>query len=86
MGTKFVVAVRDRAVDGYMQPFFVPSIGMAVRSFQDEVNNPDSPMYKHPEDYDLYQLATFDDESGAFDGMPRPTMIAVGKDSVRGVK
>ena len=81
-----VVAVRDRAADAFMRPFFVPTIGMAVRSFQDEVNraNPDNSMWVHPEDYDLYSLCQFDEDSGQFVSDGRgPRMVAVGKDCVK---
>lgn len=78
-----VVAVRDRAADAYMRPFFVPTIGMAVRSFQDEVNraNVENPLFAHPEDYDLYVLGVFDEDTGRFlNEEPQPRMVAVGKD------
>lgn len=63
-----VVAVRDRAVQAFSRPFFVPSIAAAVRSFTDEVNRnaEDNPMNKHPDDYELWELAWFDEESGLF--------------------
>lgn len=82
MTTYIVVAVRDRAMDAFMQPFFVPSIGMALRSFGDEVNRSESPMYSHPEDYDLYQIGSYDDATGALSPIP-PHQLAIGKDSVR---
>lgn len=76
-----VVSVRDRAADTFGRPFFVPAIGSAIRAFTDEVNReaPDNPVYNHPEDYDLYEVGTFDDDSG--DLVPsKPRMVAVGKD------
>lgn len=86
MRTLICVAVRDRALDAFMRPFFMQSIGQAVRSFADEVNRQaqDNPLNAHPEDYDLYMLATWDEDSGKF--IPNDTgtakMIAVGKDQV----
>lgn len=79
MAKTVVVAVRDRAIDSFSRPFFVPSIGAAIRSFRDEVNNADSPMYAHPEDYDLYELGWFEDSSGTF-GSDGPRQVAIGKD------
>jgi len=68
-------AVKDRAIDAYNRPFTVPTIGAAIRSFTDEVNRKDSEMYAHPEDYDLYELGTFCDNTGTFlpadGGVPR---------------
>ena len=55
MAKVVVVAVRDRAIDAFGRPFFVPTIGVALRSFHDEMNRqaPDNAMAAHPEDYDL---------------------------------
>lgn len=63
-----VVAVFDSAIQAFNRPFFVPAIGMAVRSFADEVNRnaPENPMYAHPDDFWLSHLAEFDEESGTF--------------------
>lgn len=80
---KYIVcAMRDRASDLFGQPVFVNAVGAAIRGFGDEINNKEAQISKHPEDYDLYQLGTYDDETGAFDcGTPR--QIAIGKDMVR---
>jgi hypothetical protein len=70
-----IVAVKDRAVDAYNRPFYVPTIGAAIRSFTDEVNRNESEMNAHPEDYDLYEMGTFCDQTGTFlpaeGGIPR---------------
>ena len=70
-----IVAVKDRAVDAYNRPFYVPTIGAAIRSFTDEVNRNESEMQAHPEDYDLYDMGTFCDQTGTFlpaeGGIPR---------------
>ncbi|AXH76064.1 MAG: nonstructural protein [Microviridae sp.] len=78
-----MVVVRDRAADVYNQPAFVPSLGIAIRSFADEVNRVDvnNQLNKHPEDFDLFYLGEYDDNSGEFDAV-RPQQIAVGKDVV----
>lgn len=59
-----VFAIRDRAMDAYLTPFFVPSVPYAVRSFTDQVNSKDSPMFAHPEDYDLYHIASYVEDTG----------------------
>lgn len=80
-----VVAIRDRVADVYGQPIFVASVGSAIRSFGDEVNNKreGNNLANHPEDFDLYLLGTFDDETASFEGLPQPKQIAIGKDLVR---
>lgn len=76
-----IVAVKDRATDSFNRPFFVPSIGAAMRSFQDEVNRvaPDNIMNQHPDDFDLYEFGTFDDSSGEFDLIHAPLQVCLGK-------
>ena len=78
-----IVTIRDRAADVFGIPSFVMSLGAAVRSFGDEVNKKDgSPLSGHPEDFDLYELGEYDDDTGQFSqGIPR--QIAVGKDLVK---
>lgn len=79
-----VLAIRDRAIDTYGQPVFVPNVGGAVRSFGDEIkreHSPQSPnpLNQHPEDYDLYLLGEYDDQTGMFEcGVPE--QVAIGKD------
>lgn len=75
-----VVAVRDSAVDAFARPFFVPSTAAAVRSFRDEVMNPESPMHKHPGDYALFHLSVFDEESGRFEDLERPLQLVRAQD------
>ena len=76
-----VLAVRDRAIDAYGQPFFSASVGAAIRGFTDEVNNPreGNQLNKHPEDFDLYLLGEFDDSKGVFE-TDTPSQVAIGKD------
>jgi len=56
-----ICSVYDKAVEAYMRPFVAQSIGQATRQFADEVNNADSPMHKHPEDYALFHVADWSD-------------------------
>lgn len=79
-----LVAVRDRASDCFAQPMFVQSVGIAHRSFADEINREaqDNQLYKHPEDFDLYHMGFYDDNTGKFE-QEEVRMIAVGKDLVR---
>ncbi|WNK14705.1 MAG: nonstructural protein [Microvirus sp.] len=79
-----VIAVRDRATDTFGNPFYVSALGQAIRSFSDEINRPaeDNGLNKHPDDYDLYVLGSYDSESGLFD-CSTPRQIAVGKELVR---
>lgn len=62
----FAVSIHDAAAGSFHAPLFFPALGMAERWFKDECNssNPDSALAKHPSDYVLYLLGTFDTEDG----------------------
>lgn len=70
---KYIVyCVRDIAVNAYDRPFCVTHEGQALRGFRDAINDPKSNLGVHPEDYELYQLGTFDDGAGLFEvGVPK---------------
>lgn len=85
MTKHIVVAVYDSAVQAYGRPIFVPSVGAAMRSFQDEVNRKaeDNPMWAHPDDYEMFALGAWDDLSGMFEGNEGgPVSLTRAKDMV----
>lgn len=73
--------VKDRAADAYGRPMFVPSTGIAIRSFSDEINRQaeDNQMYNHSDDFDLYELGEFDDNTGLFSLHEQPKLLTLGK-------
>lgn len=81
---KYVVcSVRDRAADAFGAPFYVASVGQALRSFTDAVNNTSDAsnvMATHPEDFDLFHLGFFHDQHAQFELLDHPVQLAVGKD------
>lgn len=78
-----IVSVRDGASGAFGRPFFVVARGQAIRSFQDEVNRQaqDNDLNKHPEDFDLYCLGSFDDNSGHLTAQ-QPELLIRGKDAL----
>jgi len=73
--------VKDRAADAFGRPMFVPSTGIAIRSFSDEINraSEDNQMYNHSDDFDLYELGEFDDNTGLFSLHEQPKLLTLGK-------
>jgi hypothetical protein len=73
--------VKDRAADAYGRPMFVRSIGEAIRSFSDEVNRQaeDNQLYNHSDDFDLYELGEFDDNTGLMSLHDQPKLVSLGK-------
>lgn len=69
-------SVFDVKASAYMQPFFVPNTSMAIRSFGDAVVNPETGISKHPEDFQLFKVGEFDDNSGLFSPVPVPEYLS----------
>lgn len=59
-----VYSVRDSKVGAYMAPFFVPNSSVAVRMVTDTANDPSTLLYKHPEDFQLFHIGTFNESTG----------------------
>lgn len=80
-----ICSVRDRAADVFGQPFYTPALGQAIRSFSDEINRADekSTLFNHPEDFDLYELGSYNDADASFELLEKPRQVAVGKDLSR---
>jgi len=76
-----ICTVKDRAADAFGRPMFVPSTGVAIRSFSDELNrsDTDNQLFNHPDDFDLYEFGVFDDNTGLFDLYDQPKLLSLGK-------
>lgn len=76
-----IVSVKDTAAQAFGRPVFVPTTAVAVRSFRDEVNRKDSneDMAKHPDDFELYEIGSFDDSNGVI-SCNEPRLVARAKD------
>lgn len=61
---QIIFSVRDVKVDAYMTPFFAATVAAGVRMFSDTVNAPENMLNKHPEDFMLFQIGTFDSATG----------------------
>ena len=78
-----VYAVRDLKVGAFMAPFFCVAHGQAVRTFQDTVADPGMVLSKHPEDFDLFYLADFDDNTGLIVSVDSPVHLSTAVEFVR---
>ena len=65
-----VVSIFDLAAGVYSRPVYTTSKGMAIRSFKDEVNRvaDTNDINRHPEDFALFLLGEWDDNTGHFFG------------------
>lgn len=83
--TKKIFTVKDRALDIYNLPFTMNTAAQAVRSFTDEINGDKtrSQVAQHPDDYDLYIIGEYDEQTAAVLPLQPIEMIVRGKDLIR---
>lgn len=62
----FVYATYDKKACVYSRPMFAPNDQSMLRSFSDVAQDKSHPIGKHPEDYTLWRLGTYDEEKGSF--------------------
>lgn len=72
-----IYSIRDAKIEAFGQPFLFVKPGPAIRAFADEVSNPQSNLFKHPEDFALFHLGYYDDETGLFTSLPQPEQISL---------
>lgn len=79
-------AVYDGKSKFFSVPFFMTSLGAAVRAFADVVGDPGSMIAKHPGDYTLYQIGEFDDNEGSITGISPHILVGHGSDFVSNMR
>lgn len=67
MNQQLLFSVHDQKAETFMPPFFVPAKGLAIRAFEDCVNSDSHHFGKHPADYTLFFLGTFNTDTAKFD-------------------
>lgn len=74
-----IFSIYDSKVEAYLRPFFEATAGSAIRAVSDEVNsrNEKSGFCKHPEDYVLFELGTYDDSNANFNVYSAPKSLGV---------
>lgn len=71
-----VAAVYDLKSESYLQPIFVPNKATAERAFSNSVNGRESDISQNPEDFIMYHIGEYDDESGLLTPLQPPAHIA----------
>ena len=70
--TKKMFSIRDAKGEIYHPPFFKITNGEAERDFTTTVGDEKSMLNKYPEDFDLYYIGEFDDQTGKIESLETP--------------
>ena len=73
---QIIFTVRDSKAAAYLPPFFMFNEAMAIRAIQDAVNDEKHQFHLHPEDYHLFRIGVFDDDTGEI--TPEAPTVVVG--------
>lgn len=68
-------SILDAKAQSFMQPFYFNYKGQASRTLEDILKEKDHPIAKHPEDYSLYLLGTFDPFTGRLEPLEVPELV-----------
>lgn len=69
-------AVFDSKAASYGNPMFITNSGLALRGFSDACADPKSAMAQHPEDYSLYEIGSYEPNSGMLKPVDPPVHVA----------
>lgn len=75
-----VFSIYDSKGQIFGNPFNMPTTGMAVRAFNDLVNDKNTTVNRHPSDFVLYQIAEFDDQTGEYKNVNPHSMLGTASD------
>lgn len=62
--------IYDSKAELFLQPFCYKTEGQAIRGFSETINDPQSQIFKYPDDYTLYEIGVFDDDTGTVESIP----------------
>lgn len=77
-----VFSVYDRAAMVYSHPIFCVNRAVASRLFLDAFDAPGSSVARHPDDYELRQIGSYDDLEGRFENLPVSETVMTGSEVV----
>jgi len=77
-------SVFDSKASAFIQPFFTQSRGVAIRSFKAAAMDPAHDFHKFSGDFTLFELGSFDMNTGKFDMHSQPEMLALAATLIEG--
>lgn len=75
-----IYSVRDDAAAAYLPPFYARQNGEAIRMFQNSLSDSQSNFAKWPDQFVLFELGEFNEDTGQITTLPAPKSLGNGLD------
>jgi len=75
-------SIYDSKAEYFSAPYFYKTNGMAIRAFTELARDANSTISKHPDDYRLFRVGDFDDDTGTLTSGTAPMLLATGTEVV----
>lgn len=72
---KKLISLYDNKSQSFTPPITYTTQGVAVRQIESEMEHKDSMLHKYPDDYTIYELGTFDENTGIITAHPEKKHI-----------
>lgn len=80
-----IFSIKDKKADAFNTPFFSHNKATAEREFRRLVADPQSHLFHHPGDFELYQVGFWNSEVGVIVSADAPVFV-IGADSIRNLE
>ena len=70
-----IYSIFDAKINEYQTPFFAKADGAVIRGVMDAMENQQSDLARHPEDFTVFKLGAFDEETASIDLCASPVVV-----------
>lgn len=70
-----IYSIYDAKIEEYQTPFFAKADGAVIRGVLDAMENKQSDLARHPEDFTVFRLGVFDEETASIDLCASPQTV-----------
>ena len=72
-----IFGIYDSGISSWMPPLYFRNKGEALRWWQEVCNSSESKISKHPADYTIFEIGTWNDDSNEFSLLKAPIKLGL---------
>lgn len=72
-----IYALKDKKAETFLNPFVAKNSAVATRILKELTQNPETALFKNPEDYSLWWIGSYNEDTGVI--IPIKTLECVGQ-------